>query len=159
MKKFFLSILFFISFGILSFAETALFVDYLSEKDAEYALSIIGRIEIKDEVFRLISTDGDELASCDLYSVRKLTFGEAGSTATDNQLANQLFVYPNPTQDQLFINGLNANESVRIYDLNGQLLSVTTANADGICQISVSSLPQGTYLLQVGIEIVKFIKQ
>lgn len=159
MKKFFLSILFFISFGILSFAETALFVDYLSEKDAEYALSIIGRIEIKDEVFRLISTDGEELASCDLYSVRKLTFGEAGSTATDNQLANQLFVYPNPTQDQLFINGLNANESVRIYDLNGQLLSVTTANADGICQISVSSLPQGTYLLQVGIEIVKFIKQ
>lgn len=159
MKKFFLSILFFISFGILSFAETALFVDYLSEKDAEYALSIIGRIEIKDEVFRLISTDGDELASCDLYSVRKLTFGEAGSTATDNQLANQLFVYPNPTQDQLFINGLNANESVRIYDLNGQLLSVTTANADGICQLSVSSLPQGTYLLQVGIEIVKFIKQ
>ena len=159
MKKFFLSILFFISFGILSFAETALFVDYLSEKDAEHALSIIGRIEIKDEVFRLISTDGEELASCDLYSVRKLTFGEAGSTATDNQLANQLFVYPNPTQDQLFINGLNANESVRIYDFKGQLLSVTTANADGICQISVSSLPQGTYLLQVGIEIVKFIKQ
>lgn len=159
MKKFFLSILFFISFGILSFAETALFVDYLSGKDAEHALSIIGRIEIKDEVFRLISTDGEELASCDLYSVRKLTFGEAGSTATDNQLANQLFVYPNPTQDQLFINGLNANESVRIYDFKGQLLSVTTANADGICQISVSSLPQGTYLLQVGIEIVKFIKQ
>jgi hypothetical protein len=159
MKKFFLSILFFISFGILSFAETALVVDYLSAKDAEYALSIIGRIEIKDEVFRLISTDGEELASCDLYSVRKLTFGEVGSTATDNQLANQLLVYPNPTQDQLFINGLNANESVRIYDFKGQLLSVTTANADGICQISVSSLPQGTYLLQVGVEIVKFIKQ
>jgi hypothetical protein len=54
---------------------------------------------------------------------------------------------------------LNANESVRIYDFKGQLLSVTTANADGICQISVSSLPQGTYLLQVGVEIVKFIKQ
>ena len=159
MKKFFLSILFFISFGIFSFAETALFVDYLSEKDAEYALSIIGRIEIKDEVFRLISTNGDELASCDLYSVRKLTFGEAGSTATDDQRANQLFVYPNPTQDHLFINGLNADESVRIYDLNGQLLSVSTANADGLCQLSVASLPQGTYLLQIGIEVVKFIKQ
>lgn len=159
MKKFFLSILFFVSVSVLSFAENALIVDYLSEKDAEYALSIIGRIEIKDEVFRLISTDGEELASCDLYSVRKLTFGEAGSTATDNQLANQLVVYPNPAQDQLFINGLNADESVRIYDLNGQLVSVTNANADGVCQISVSSLPQGTYLLQVGIEIVKFIKQ
>ena len=159
MKKFFLSILFFISFSIFSFAETALFVDYLSEKDAEYALSIIGRIEIKDEVFRLISTNGDELASCDLYSVRKLTFGEAGSTATDDQRANQLFVYPNPTQDHLFINGLNADESVRIYDLNGQLLSVSTANADGLCQLSVASLPQGTYLLQIGIEVVKFIKQ
>ena len=159
MKKFFLSILFFVSVSVLSFAENALIVDYLSEKDAEYALSIIGRIEIKDEVFRLISTDGEELASCDLYSVRKLTFDEAGSTATDNQLANQLVVYPNPAQDQLFINGLNADESVRIYDLNGQLVSVTTANADGVCQISVSSLPQGAYLLQVGIEIVKFIKQ
>jgi hypothetical protein len=59
----------------------------------------------------------------------------------------------------LFINGLNANESVRIYDFNGQLLSISTANADGICQLSVASLPQGTYLLQVGIEVVKFIKQ
>lgn len=159
MKKFFLSILFFISFGIFSFAETALFVDYLSEKDAEYALSIIGRIEIKDEVFRLISTGGEELASCDLYSVRKLTFGEGGLTATDNLNSNQLFVYPNPTQDQLFINGLSADESVRIYDLNGQLLSVSTANADGLCQLYVASLPQGTYLLQIGIEVVKFIKQ
>jgi hypothetical protein len=44
-------------------------------------------------------------------------------------------------------------------DFNGQLLSISTANADGICQLSVASLPQGTYLLQVGIEVVKFIKQ
>ena len=146
-------------FSVVLRAETSLVVDYLSDKDAEFAMSIVGRIEIKDELFRLISSEGDILASCDLYSVRKLTFGQISPTDIVDNQKDQLFVYPNPTQDHLFVNGLNANESVRIYDFRGQLIATSVANSEGFCQISVSSLPQGTYLLQVGIEIVKFIKQ
>ena len=151
--------MFLFSFCAVSKAETALIVDYLSSKDAEFAISIIGRIEIKDEMFRLISSDGNVLASCSLYEVRKISFGQRTSTSVHDGEVHQLFVYPNPTQDHLFVNGLTADEAVRLYDLNGQLLSVTHADVDGLCQISVASLPHGTYLLQVGIEIVKFIKQ
>ena len=55
-------------------AETSLFIDYLSDDDAEIALNVIGRIEIKDEVFRLISVEGTELAACNLYEVKKISF-------------------------------------------------------------------------------------
>jgi hypothetical protein len=68
-------------------------------------------------------------------------------------------VYPNPTQDVLFVEGLKSNDTVRVYDLNGTLISISESNKDGVVMLSVSNLPEGVYLLQVGVEIVKFIKQ
>lgn len=141
-------------------AENTLFVDFFSQAESEYVLSVIGRIEVKDEVFRLISVDGEELASCDLYEVRKLTFGERPETSVEylNQ-TNQILFFPNPTQDILFINGLKPNEVTRIYTLDGHLVSVNLADDGGELQLSVTQFPRGTYLLQVGVQVVKFIKQ
>ena len=39
-------------FGCMLKAETSLFVEYLSEEESEVALSIVGRIEIKDEIIK-----------------------------------------------------------------------------------------------------------
>ena len=64
MKKLYLLLNFVLAFTIMAKAETSLFIDYLSDDDAEIALNVIGRIEIKDEVFRLISVEGTELAAC-----------------------------------------------------------------------------------------------
>lgn len=68
-------------------------------------------------------------------------------------------VYPNPAQNVLFVEGLNSNDIVRIYDLNGKLIDMSESNNEGIVMLSVSDLPEGVYLLQIGVEIVKFIKQ
>ena len=69
-------------------AETSLFVEYLSEEESEVALSIVGRIEIKDEIFRLVDVNGVELASCDLYEVKKILFKNSSSTTNLNNLDN-----------------------------------------------------------------------
>ena len=159
MKKIYLLLNFVLAFTIMSKAETSLFIDYLSGDDAEIALNVIGRIEIKDEVFRLISIEGTELASCNLYEVKKISFGDNSETNLENNGFNTIAIFPNPTQDVLFINGLEFNDKVRLFDLQGKLILTSVANTDGNLQVSVSQLPNGVYLLQVGVEIMKFIKQ
>ena len=160
MKKLYLLLNFVLAFTIMAKAETSLFIDYLSDDDAEIALNVIGRIEIKDEVFRLISVEGTELASCNLYEVKKISFVK-NSTETnlvDNN-SNSIVIFPNPTQEVLFINGLESNDKVRLFDLQGKLILTSVADTDGNLQVSVSQLPDGVYLLQVGVEIMKFVKQ
>lgn len=159
MKKIYLLLNFVLAFTVMSKAETSLFIDYLSGDDAEIALNVIGRIEIKDEVFRLISIEGTELASCNLYEVKKISFGDNSETNIENNGFNTIAIFPNPTQDVLFINGLESNDKVRLFDLQGKLILTSVANTDGNLQVLVSQLPNGVYLLQVGVEIMKFIKQ
>ncbi len=160
MKKFYLLLNFVLVFFLSTNAETSLFVDYLSDEDTEVALNVIGRIEIKDEVFRLISVDGIELSSCNLYEVRKISFVESSTTTDVHDInLNSISVYPNPTHDFLFVNGLHSNEIIRLFDLQGKLILTSVADLEGNVQLSVSQLPKGSYLLQVGVEIIKFIKQ
>ena len=158
MKKNLFLLFFVLVFSCVLSAETSLFIDYLFDDESEFALSVIGRIEIKDEVFRLIDVKGEVLASCDLYEVRKIVFQES-SVNTDNLDMSSITVYPNPTQDVLFIEGLKINDVVRVYSLEGKLLAMSEADNNGVVMLSVSNLSEGVYLLQVGVEIVKFIKQ
>ena len=160
MKKFYLLLNFVLVFTIIAKAETSLFIDYLSDEDAEIVLNVIGRVEIKDEVFRLIGVDGTELASCNLYEVKKISFVKSSteSNIVDNN-SNSITIFPNPTRDVLFVNGLNPNDVVRLFDLHGKLILTSVTSIDGKSQISVSQLPNGVYLLQVGVEIMKFVKQ
>jgi hypothetical protein len=160
MKKFYLLLNFVLVFTIIAKAETSLFIDYLSDEDAEIVLNVIGRVEVKDEVFRLIGVDGTELASCNLYEVKKISFVKSSteSNIVDNN-SNSITIFPNPTRDVLFVNGLNPNDVVRLFDLQGKLILTSVTSIDGKSQISVSQLPNGVYLLQVGVEIMKFVKQ
>jgi myo-inositol-hexaphosphate 3-phosphohydrolase len=61
-------------------------------------------------------------------------------------------VYPNPTQDILMIQGIE-EQALRVFDLQGRLLKTENGT-----QMNVSNLAEGTYLLQVGTQVVRFIK-
>lgn len=56
----------------------------------------------------------------------------------------QSLIYPNPTQQKLFIQKEIKNPEIRIYDINGRLILNGNGN-----QIDVSSLRTGSYLVQV----------
>lgn len=159
MRKTLLLLLFAVMSIGYSMAETTLRIEYFDGAELTKMLSVVGRWEFTDGKFILVSTEGEVLAEkASVYDVRKVVFkSEQVSTATD-ETTEQLTVYPNPTQDVLFIDGLTEGETVRIYSLEGRLLISEVALYDGAVQLNVASLAEGTYLLQMGTEIVKIIK-
>lgn len=115
-------------------------------------IAAIGKLIFVGKDLQLISHDGAMLAQEPITEIRKIIFST--TTALENvESSNSILVYPNPTQDLLLINGIEA-QLLRVFDMQGRLL--VTENGT---QINVSSLPIGTYLLQVGTHVVRFIKQ
>ena len=93
------------------------------------------------------------LAQEPVMSIRKITFAETAGSAVENvESSNSVVAYPNPTQDILMIQGIE-EQSLRVFDLQGRLLKTENGT-----QVNVSNLAEGTYLLQVGTQVVRFIK-
>ena len=76
-------------------------------------------------------------------------------------LNKEISIYPNPVNNELNIKTAHQPENIRIYSLDGKLLT-EKANKD-LNKIDVKNLPSGTYLLKVntkqGEHQVKFIKK
>ena len=115
-------------------------------------VALIGKWVYVDDNLQLLDKQGHVLATEPLANIRKITFSELGSTVED-VLINSILVYPNPTQDVLMIQGIEA-QALRVYDLQGRLLVQENGT-----QVSVSNLAEGTYLLQIGTQVVRFIKK
>jgi len=73
---------------------------------------------------------------------------------------NAILVYPNPANNYLFVNGLNENTKISIYDLNGKLVFNKQSTNN---QINISSFQSGVYTMKIetvkGIITKKFVKQ
>ena len=114
----------------------------------------IGKWIFVEDYLQLIDKDGNVLAIEPIAEVKKITFSISNSeTTTENVAINSIVVYPNPTQDILHITGVTP-QTLRVFDLQGRLLIT-----DNSTQVNVSNLNAGTYLLQVGTQVIRFIKQ
>lgn len=52
-------------------------------------------------------------------------------------------IFPNPTSDKVFVNGLNNVENIRVFDMNGKrVIEVKDTNT-----VDLSALPQGNYII------------
>ena len=131
-----------------------LVVEHRSGMDLLQDVAIIGKWIYVGEDLQLLDKQGNVLATEPLANIKKITFALSGAqTATENVQTNAILVYPNPTQDVLMIQGIEP-QTLRVYDLQGRLLQTEIGT-----QINVSNLAVGTYLLQIGTQIVRFIKQ
>ncbi len=115
-------------------------------------IAVIGKWVFVDTNLQLLDKEGNVLATEPLDNVRKIVFSDE-PTAVDNVEKGSIIVYPNPTQDVLYIQGIDA-QILRIFNMQGSMLQTTEGT-----QVSVSHLPTGTYLLQIGTQVVRFIKQ
>ena len=114
----------------------------------------IGKWVFTEENLQLIDKDGNVLATEPIAEVKKITFSISNSeTTTENVAIKSIVVYPNPTQDILHITGVTP-QTLRVFDLQGRLFIT-----DNSTQVNVSNLNAGTYLLQVGTQVIRFIKQ
>jgi hypothetical protein len=145
------------------FAELAMRIEYINSEEYQATISSIARWEIDgaNEKFRLVALDGTVLVERNLYDdIRRIVIfddNEGNAVKTEDNLLS-VSVFPNPTQEMLYVDGINAGETIRIFSLDGQMLLSSTAD-NGTISLSVESLSNGVYLLQIGTEIVKFIKQ
>jgi len=74
------------------------------------------------------------------------------------KVESSIFVFPNPVKEYITVKGVKKDAKINLYDLTGGLLQSIPAEENST-NIDVSSLRQGTYLLQVGEQTVKFVKQ
>jgi len=77
----------------------------------------------------------------------------------ESPAVQNIIVFPSPTTDFITISGLQGNETLRFYNINGQL--VLTRKASGEMEnVAVGNLPAGIYLLKVDNgQIIKWIKR
>jgi len=84
------------------------------------------------------------------YSVRV----NRGATGIDNPTVEVLKVYPNPTQGMVYIEKNAGEQEIELYNSLGRLLEQTKES-----YIDLSIYPKGVYLLRIGGETVKVVKQ
>ena len=117
-------------------------------------IALIGKWVFVDTYLQLLDKEGNILATEPLDNVRKIVFSnESITTALENVENGSIIVYPNPTQEVLYVQGIEP-QTLRVYNMQGSMLQTT----EGM-QVSVSHLPTGTYLLQIGTQVVRFVKQ
>ena len=138
--------------GGMNVLATNLVIERYAGAEMVQDIAVIGKWVFVDTNLQLLDKEGNVLATEPLDNVRKIVFSDE-PTAVDNVEKGSIIVYPNPTQDVLYIQGIEA-QTLRVYNMQGSMLQTTEGT-----QVSVSHLPTGTYLLQIGTQVVRFIKQ
>ena len=122
-------------------------------------ISLIGQIRFEDKTVCLYDKGGIVLGCTAVDEINKIIFGSIDDTSTDFETTPQsVRVFPSPTLESLVISGLQDMQIVRIYNVKGQLIKSEIAS-NGEAYIYVGELPDATYLLQIGAQVVKFIKE
>ena len=141
-------------FASLLFAsEVNSFVAVSADGDnTAYALADIKRIDVNttgtSASMTVVLNDGAEEGT---YT--KLLFAK-DITSIDGVGEVSVYVYPNPVSSTLNIQGVDDNASLSVYSLSGQCVL-----QDKGTEIDVTLLHQGTYILRINNQYVKFIKK
>ncbi len=157
MKRKTILLSFVIGIAFSAFSQNSFRVTMLSGNEYVKAIDAIGRMTVLDEQLCIYAHDGTVLAKTPLSQIRHITFGNKTDNRIPEMNNTQIRVYPNPTQDILFVDGLKENSTIRLFSIDGRL--VETYHVTGTqTQLEVNALQQGIYLLQMGENIVRFIK-
>lgn len=120
--------------------------------DAFYFLPEVQRIEVSDrgeEPFMIVlSKDGTTKKN-----VQKILFDQVQTEIAGLGVLS-VYVYPNPVAHTLYIQGLTEPANLAVYNLGGKCCM-----QDKGTEIDVTALQQGTYILSVNQQYVKFIKK
>ncbi len=131
---------------------------------ANYDATLIGWVDTGNPG-REVSLGATGISFCEAKEARNILINNFGWTITDNgedctgalsveshtvDPAKNFKIYPNPVQENLFIEALNERNDNRwlyeVFDLNGKLIVSDVYSFSGI---SVSSLIEGMYILKI----------
>lgn len=120
--------------------------------EISYLLSEVLRIDVvaneTEGSMTVVSKDGFENEG-----FQEILFTTVPTSVGEMEIPN-VYVFPNPVTNFLYIQGANDSANLLVYDLNGKCLLKETGS-----EVDVASLSQGTYILQINNQFVKFIKK
>jgi len=157
MRKTFFCTILSLLFSFATFASGNLTIEYLSGEEKTEAISAIGKLTFKGDNMQLLSKTNEVLAETPLSAVKKIVFTDQTTGAPSIRNNETIVVYPNPTDDKIFIKGATDEQVVRVFDLSGAILK--SEKTSSLTEIDVNDLSKGEYLSQIGTEVVKFIKK
>lgn len=117
-----------------------------------YALATVSRINVIADAnsasMTIVDKDGNQFAGYVkiLFAEKETSIEELGFT--------QVYVFPNPVVNTLTIQGVDENTPLEVYNLTGK-----SVLKDKGAELDVTSLSQGTYILRINNQYVKFIKK
>lgn len=138
-------------------AASGLTVISLDNTEQQYALSQIGKITFDAGTMYLYDHDNSLLGYNSIDQVDKIVVVEDGTTAL-NEVNSNVQIIMQTAQQSIIVKGLSGTQTIRVFNMAGNVLLSATSQAEQTL-IDVSGLNNGTYLLQVGAQVVKFIKQ
>ena len=117
-----------------------------------YALATVSRINVIADAnsasMTVVDKDGNQFAG-----YVKILFAEK-ETSIEELDFTQVYVFPNPVVNTLTIHGVDENTPLEVYNLTG-----ASVLQDKGTELDVTSLSQGTYILRINNQYVKFIKK
>ena len=153
-KSFLLGVVLLLAGQLLTAQEWKLITLSADGSETSYAVSNVQRIVFENDAMTVNMKSGDNVTG--ISRVSFLFDEETGIEYLKSE--SSVFLFPNPVKTTLTVAGTEKNVRINLLNLNGALLQ-NTLTQDDSTDIDVSSLQQGVYLLQVGNQVVKFIKQ
>lgn len=141
---------------------------YQNETEApiQIAISNITKITFENEGMNVTVNNSNEPHFFELSGIDKITFGLGivGLESITYDSNEKLDIYPNPTENNLFIETEHKIEEIVIYDVYGRVSTVyRLQSTDFVHSIDVADLNAGIYFVKVvtdNNEIVKrFVKK
>lgn len=106
-------------------------------------------------------TNANSGSSGDVIKTANLEIFQQASSVYDLGMQKTIQVYPNPANDQIYIDGLLPEDSneITVFNLNGnKVLQVSKNELFNNC-LTINNIPSGIYFLHAGNTFVKFVKQ
>lgn len=154
---------FFVVVGLLIssnlYSQTDVTIVYTVGEEEKLTVYDEGGLYFLDNQLLIATTTGD-VKSVSMTDIRKLLLSESTLSVGlggENMENNQIYLYPNPVADNLYLLGIGENEvEYTIYSISGSTL------LSGKCRqgvsLELSSLSAGFYLLNVEGVILRFTK-
>jgi len=119
-----------------------------------YTLADAHKVLLTSNKMSILQTNGQTLTS----EISAILFTHALESALPNLETASVYVFPNPVSDYLVVRGLEGENVISLYSMDGVLHKTIQVFGDHI-QIAVDDLSKGVYLLQVNHYVLKFIKK
>jgi len=119
-----------------------------------YTLADAHKVLLTSNKMSILQTNGQTLTS----EISAILFTHALESTLPNLETASVYVFPNPVADYLVVRGLDGENVIRLYSMDGVLHKTIQVFGDHI-QIAVDDLSKGVYLLQVNHDVLKFIKK